>query len=232
MFSKVFLAMTAREMEGTLPNRTAYMACHFSPYGKGLSNVPRQLPENSLLLVDDSMPVQGHDPELVAGQLKELVERFSPQAVLLDFQRARNDPAAEMASAILQALPCSVAVTENYAEKLGCPVFLPPPPVDMALPDYLANRLEQGVFLEIAPEARKFTVTEAGCTDNPLPVHPRPALSMKDEQLHCHYQIEIFQDRAIFTLQRLKEDLAALADEAHALGAQGAVGLYQELHRL
>ena len=232
MFSKVFLAMTSREMESTLPNRIAYMACHFSPYSAGLSNAPRQLPENSLLLVDDSMPVQGHDPKLVADQLKELAERFSVSAVLLDFQREQSDPATEMVSAILQVLPCPVAVTESYAKELDCPVFLSPPPINKALQDYLAEWLTQGVYLEVAPEMRKLTVTESGCEDAALPMNTDSALPLTDKRLHCHYGIEVFPDRAVFTLQRTKEDLAALAEEAYTLGVQGAVGLYQELSRL
>ena len=230
MFSKVFLAMTAREMEGALPNRVAYMACHFSPYSKGLSNAPRTLPENSLLLVDDSMPVQSHEPNLVVSQLKGLVERFSVSAVLLDFQREKNELAADMVSALLHALPCPVAVTECYAKALGCPVFLSPPPVNVALGDYLKDWLKQGVYLELAPEARRFTVTEAGCTVTPLPVHTRPALPLKDERLRCRYGVEVFEDRAIFTLCRTGEDLAALAEEAIGLGVDSVVGLYQELN--
>lgn len=232
MFSKVFLAMTAREMANPLPERVAYMACHFSPYSKGLSNAPQHLPKNSLLLVDDSMPVPDHDPELVTSQLRELVEKFSPHAVLLDFQRERSDPAAEMAHTILQALPCSVAVTASYARELGCPVFLSPSPVNMALEDYLADWLKQGVYLEVAPEMRKLTVTESGCEDTALPTNTDSTLPLTDERLHCHYGIEVFPDRAVFTLQRTKEDLAALVEEAYTLGVQGAVGLYQELNRL
>ena len=221
--------MTAREMEGALPNRVAYMACHFSPCSKGLSNAPRTLPENSLLLVDDSMPIQSHEPNLVVSQLKALVEKLSVGAVLLDFQRERSDLAADMAGAIFQALPCPVAATEYYAKELGCPVFLPSPPVNMALRDYLKNWQTRGVYLEIAPESRKFTVTEAGCTDTPLPVHTHPALPLKDERLHCRYGVEVLEDRAIFTLCRTGEDLTALADEAYSLGVPGVVGLYQEL---
>jgi len=232
MFSKVFLAMTAREMEGALPNRVAYMACYFSPYSTGLSNTPRQLPENSLLLVDDSMPVEYHDPELVASQLKALAERFSVGGVLLDFQRERNCLALDMASAILQALPCPVAITECYAKELGCPVFLSPPPVNTALQDYLKDWQNQAVYLEIAPESHKFTVTEAGCIDAPLPVYTTPSLPLKDERLHCHYKVEVFTDRAVFTLCRTREDLTALTEEALGLGVRGVVGLYQELNRL
>ena len=41
-----FLAMTAAEFrkKEDLPDKIAWMACHFSPYGLGLSNLPQRLP--------------------------------------------------------------------------------------------------------------------------------------------------------------------------------------------
>ena len=53
-----FLAMTAAEMQNSsqLPPKIAWMACHFSPYGLGLSNLPKELPSDSLLMVDDITP--------------------------------------------------------------------------------------------------------------------------------------------------------------------------------
>ncbi|MBE5762266.1 MAG: hypothetical protein E7334_09740 [Clostridiales bacterium] len=232
MFSKVFLAMTAREMENPLPNRVAYMACHFSPYGTGLSNAPLQLPKNSILLLDDSTPVENHDPDLVIQHLRELVDQFSLQAVLLDFQGNKNRQTADMAAAICSALPCPVAVSERYADNLDCPVFLSPAPANVSLQNHLSPWLDRGVYLEIAPGGLQITVTEQHNTSVPLPAGVIPTLSQQDEHLHCHYHIEVFPDRAVFTLHRAKEDLAVLADEAYSLGVRGTVGLYQELNWL
>ena len=52
MAMDVFLAMTAAEICGNrnLPANLGWMACHFSPYGTGLSNLPKQLPPSSLLI--------------------------------------------------------------------------------------------------------------------------------------------------------------------------------------
>ena len=84
-----FLAMTAAEMHScaSLPEKVAWMACHFSPYGLGLSNLPKTLPPGSLLMMDDITPPQGHDPDLIAAQLEECVQKFQCSGVLLDFQR-------------------------------------------------------------------------------------------------------------------------------------------------
>lgn len=232
MFSKVYLAQTSREMEEYLPERAAYMACHFSPYSAGLSNIPQKIPESSILLLDDSMPIQGHDPNIVTEQLGELISRFSVGAVLLDFQREQTEDSNNMVSALVQALSCPVAVTKEYAAERGCPVFLPPPPVNMPLQAYLAPWLTQGVYLEIAPETLEINVTSEGCNTTFLPFGTAPTVPLEDKRLHCHYNVEVFPEKAVFTLLRTGEDLAALAEEAYGLGAHGVVGLYQELREL
>lgn len=229
MFSKVFLAQTGREMEQFLPPKTAYMACHFSPYGAGLSNLPKALPEGSLLLLDDSMPVQGHDGGLVSGQLKELAETFSLQAVLLDFQREKTEEVCDMVKRILQALPCPTAVTIPYGKDFTCPVLLPPVPVNQGLQTHLSPWLSRGVFLEIGTDAAAITVTAQGSAITPLLPDHRRALPLEDPRLHCHYQVEVSPTRAVFTLQRDLRDLAALAEEADGMGTLGILGLYQEL---
>lgn len=227
MFSNVFLAQTGGEMTNGLPKKLAYMALHFSPYGKGLSNIPGALPKGSILLLDDSTPPTNHDPQLVTEQLKQLTAQFSPAAVLLDFQRPVTEKLTAMTEHIIKALPCPVGVTTEYARDLGCPVFLPPPPANKALADYIAPWKQQGVYLEIAPEGLEITVTETGSSKSPI--FPVPDLPMADKRLHCHYQVEVSQDRAVFTVYRYKEDLAELVQEAETMGVLGCVGLYNEL---
>lgn len=230
MFSQVFLAVTPREMEAFRPARTAYMACHFSAGGAGLSNMPQALPQDSILLLDDSMPVQGHDPEVVTRQLNELVRKFSVRAVLLDFQREKTNETSAMAAAILQSCPCTVAVTAAYAKAGDCSVFLPPPPVNRPLTEHLRPWLKKGVFLEIAPECLQITVTEKGCSAVSAPSVRN--LPLASSRLHCHYNVEVFPEKAVFTLSRTREDLVTLARQAYEVGVLGAVGLYQELNRL
>ena len=229
MFSNVYLAATIREMEMFAPKKAAYLSCHFSPSGQGLSNMPDSLPQDSLLLLDDSMPVCGHSPAIVVKQLRDLAERFDLKAILLDFQGEKDTQLRNMAQAIIQGVPCPVAVTESYAKDLGCPVFLSAPSVDTVLEKHLEIWLKQGVFLEIAPCKLRLEITENGCRKIPLPFGDRESFPLYHEKLCCHYDVEVFSDRAVFTLMRTKEDLAALADQALALGVLGAVGLYQEL---
>jgi len=228
MFSDVFLAMTCQEMERFTAEKTAYMACHFSPFGVGLSNLPGPLPAGSILLLDDSTPPNGHSSGVVEKELKGLISRFGTAAVLLDFQGEMQEESMAMAQHLTKVLPCPVAVTQMYAKELGCHVFLSPTPVNMALKDYIAPWQQQGIFLEIAPGAVQFTVAENGSTS--LSFVCTEELPLADERLHCHYNVEVFPQKAVFTLQRTKEDLKALAKEAAQLGVLGTVGLFQELY--
>lgn len=224
MFSRVFLAVTARELEAVRPKRTAYMACHFSAGGAGLSNLPQSLPEGSILLLDDSMPVQGHDPVTVVQQLNELASNLSLRAVLLDFQRPPAAESQKMAAYILENCKCTAAVTPAYAKE-GFPVFLPPPPVNKSLKEYL--KPWNKVFLELYAEGLEITVTKEGSRFSP--VSPASPLPLADKRFHCHYGVTVFPGKAVFTLSRSREDLSALAREAEELGVLGTVGLYQEL---
>ena len=206
------------------------MACHFSPGGLGLSNIPCALPPDSLILIDDSMPVQGHDPKTVISQLNEMIRSFSVKAVLLDFQRVSSEESREMAQAISAGCVCPVAVTPAYAHINGCHIFLPPVAVNMALPDYLKPWQGRGIYLEIAAERVLITVTETGSKTRP-DFQDAP-LPLADARLHCHYNVSVFPEKAEFTLTRTPEDLAALTQEAYTLGVHGVVGFYQELQHI
>ena len=73
-----YLALTAGELYGhpKMEEKIAYMACHFSPYGTGLSNLPKWLPENCMLTLNDRTPICGHDPALIAEELTKVIERW------------------------------------------------------------------------------------------------------------------------------------------------------------
>lgn len=225
-----YLAMTAAEMgENTLlPPCFGYMACHFSPYGVGISNRPCQLPEGAMLILDDSTPIGGHDPVLIARQLSELVKRYRCGCVLLDFQRPGIPETAALAGEIARALPCPVGVSRLYGSKLDCPVFLPPIPADIPVKTYLSPWLGREVWLEAAMDALVITVTPEGARRVPLASGTDTGNGYRDERLHCHCQITTGDDTAIFTLYRTREDLNALLEEAQGLGVTMAVGLWQE----
>lgn len=227
----LYLAMTAAEIRKNthLPPHLAYMACHFSPYGTGLSNLPAWLPANSMLILNDRTPICGHDHTLITSQLAEAVVHCHCSSLLLDFQRPDCEETAILAQNLIGALPCPVGLSAVYAESFSCPIFLPPPPLDKPLERYLAPWANREIWLEAALDGLQLALTAEGCQSTPIPF---PALSggFSDASLCCHYQIESYTNRGEFSLYRTREDLDALLVKAEALGVSKAIGLWQELN--
>lgn len=225
-----YLALTAAEVKGCaqLPERMAWMACHFSPYATGLSNLPEQLPPGSILILNDRTPIHGHDPVGIAQALQTAAQDLSLYGILLDFQTRNCPELQELTDHLTQVLPCPVAVTEEYARERDCIVFLSPPPVNMPLQDHLAPWKGRTLWLEAAMLTQQFTVTKDGCQVQTLSAPPGD-LPLTDKALHCHYAIQKTGRAMVFTMTRTEDDLIAHLQEAEHLGVQAAVGLYQEL---
>ena len=225
-----FLAQTCAEFAQCeeKPKKIAWMACHFSPYGTGLSNLPTALPEGSMLIVNDRIPVCGHDPVRIVQQLNAAVSDFSCCAVLLDFQRPNSDKNQQVAQAVLDGLSCPVGVSHLYAKAFDCPVFLPPPELDVPLDQHLAPWDGREIWLEAALDMAQFTVTEKGCASLPLPYSPPDSDLYKDVDICCSYRCDIRPDAAVFTLWRTPEDLENLLTKATNAGIHRTVGLYQQ----
>ena len=231
MATRRYLAMTAAEFAAAepLPPNIAWMACHFSPYGTGLSNLPPALPAGSLLILNDRIPFSGHDPHRIAQQMKQAAEALDCAGVLLDFQRPDCPELERLSGALVSALPCPVAVAEAYAGDFDSPVFLSPCPHHTPLAEYIVPWAGRELWLDLAVDAEIITVTKDGAQFYPLPLGEIPEGGYHDEKLHCHYRTETGENFARFTLWRTQEDLDALAKEAEGLGIRTLVGLYQEL---
>ena len=232
MAMEPYLAMTAGEIRGAsvLPRRTGWLSCHFSPSGVGLSNLPVALPPGSLLILDDSTPMDGHDPEQIAGQLESCAKRLDCAGVLLDFQRSGLADVQVLVSRLEQAVSVPLIVSAVYAKNTGCAVFLPPVPADVPLVEYLSPWQGREIWLEAALDGLEISLTESGAARTPLPRWEQPeAKGFRDSRLSCHYRCELRENAAVFTLWRSPEDLKALLDQAENLGVAAAVGLYQEL---
>lgn len=227
-----YLAMTAAELEAFSAAKnwcTAYMACHFSPYSTGLSNIPAALPPGSMLIVNDRTPICGHDPELIAGQLQQAVHALGCDSVLLDLQRPDCTQTAALCRVLTRALDCPVGISDLYAGSLDCPVFLPPAPLDQPLGEYIRVWKGREIWLEAATDAACITVTEKGSTFSPMTCPQPPRRHFLDQALHCWYWAVCTDTEAHFCLWRDSWQLEALLEEADALGITKAVGLYQLL---
>lgn len=224
-----YLAMTAAEFGAapSLPEKIGWMACHFSPYSTGLSNLPERLPKGSLLILNDRTPIHGHDPRRVADTLAGILAKADCCGLLLDFQEPHIPELQDMAGFLAKNLSCKVIISQAYALEKH-PVFLPPVPPDTPLADYLAPWKNQEIWLEAALDGIEYRITQEGSKALPC-LGEAPQGAQADRSLHCHYQIEELENAYRFRLFRTKEDLAALLAEADTLGVTSAVGLYQEL---
>lgn len=226
-----YLAMTGAEIQGEclLPGKIAWLSCHFSPGGKGLSNLPTDLPPGQMLILDDRIPMDGHDPERIRVQLRNTVEQNRCEAVLLDFQRPENRETATLAAYLMHGLPVPVGVSEGYAEALDCPVFLSPIPPEERPETYLAPWKGREIWLDGAKNGAVIRVTEKGAETAPLTVYSSLESDFSEPELCCHYRLEVEKGIARFTLFRTAEDVMALIRRCGALGVTRAVSLWQEM---
>lgn len=231
MVSDIFLAMTGAEICGCreLPSHPGYMACHFSPYGQGLSDLPDAFPEGCLLILNDRIPICGHDPKRIAQQLQETVERLQCSCLLLDLQRTGSPEAQLLCETIAKAPPCPVGISEGYARS-GAAVFLPPVPRLVPLEAHLRPWEGWEIWLEVAPEYWITTVTGSGSEATPLPYQTPGQDTFPADGLHCRYFQEVYDDRVLFHFFRTPEDIDALLVAGKALGVERAIGLYQQFY--
>lgn len=226
----LYLAATAAEFPSCVSrcDHLAWMACHFSPYGTGLTNLPKQLPQDSLLILNDRTPVCGHDPKLICRTLLQITEQFHCRGILLDLQRKENPVAAAIAAEAAR-LPCPVAVSEYYAKDLSCAVFLCSSPLHKPLPEHIAPWKGREIWLEAALGCCEITVTEKGSVFKTTQLPAREKYPFYDEMLQCSYRTEINDAGILFSLHRGRKELDAQLEEAANLGIALAVGLHQEL---
>lgn len=226
-----YLAMTPGEVAvcQQLPAKMAWMACHFSSSGPGISNLPHRLPDNAILILDDSTPFNGHDPAAVSRELSTAVERLDVHSVLLDFQRPDVPQVQELAEVLVTTLPCPAGVSAPYAQGLDCPVFLPPLPLNQCLQEYLSPYKERDIWLDMAPGCGQLHIRSQGNQYLPLPWDAFPPGPHRDDILHCRYATSVTEDGVTFSLSRGYEELEKLLEDAEKLGVSVAIGLYQEL---
>ena len=232
MISNLYLAMTAAEIHAapTLPPRLGWMSCHFSPYSQGLSNLPEALPNGSLLILSDLIPINSHDPRLIACQLDEQAALHGCSGLLLDLQRYPEAQTKALVDYLIYNVSCPVVVSQCFAGE-KCTLCLPPCPAHVPLTEYLAPWSGRDIWLELSRSPEIIRLTGSGPAYLPLDTIPEGG-SFTDPGLHCHYRISAEPEKAEFQLWRTDDDLMALAEEANGLGIRQFVGLYQELHTI
>lgn len=222
------LAMTAAELGGSpLPAHPAWMACHFSPYSTGLTNLPLSLPPESLLILNDRTPIHGHDPERVCRELDGVLHRFRCPGLLVDFQNQPCPESAALVSYLAEHLQVPMGLPPEYDRDKA--LFLPPVPTDMGVEEYLGKWKGRALWLEAALEGQNISLTRDGAVYTPNRRREFDHIHA-DQTLHCHYSIQDTPEGFLFHTWRTPEDLNQVLKEAEALDVALAVGLYQELY--
>lgn len=226
----LYLAMTAAEISANevLPKHLAYMACHFSPYSTGLSNFPEDIPSGVMVILNDRIPVYGHDPKLIAAQLQELCDAVEASCLLLDLQRPNDSITLGIIAEILAEVDCPVGISESYASDFSVPVFLSAPPLHQTLSDWVKPWCGREIWLESAPDSCTWTVTETGSSYS----HGATAnCEHHCPEFCCHYSILKKDNCVQISLERNLQDINALLEDAESLGITKAIGLFQQLGR-
>ena len=228
----LFLVMTAAELQAAeqLPQHPAWMACHFSPYGTGISNIPKTLPPGAMLMLNDRTPVCRHDPETVAKTLCDAAQSLKCDSILLDFQREGFDELHNIIETVLKNASCPVGVSALYAKSFDCPVLVPSIPIQTLPEDALIPWKGRELWLELSSEGTEIAVTEQGSRYTPLPHYIPGEDAHPEDTLHCHYEITVEDDRILFHLGRTAEDQFSLWKASHSLGVTRALGFWQELN--
>lgn len=224
-----YLAMTPHQFQSVPypPRPAAWMGCRFSPDDPGLSDLPEVLPPGSLLMLNDSRPMEGHDHRLILEQLSRTAEEHRCDGVVLDFQRPWNAQTAALVRFLSAKLPSPMAVSEIYAEDTSRSIFLSPATPDVSLASHLAPWSGREIWLDLAPEHRTVIVTESGTHYAPWEENIDSLGYFRDETLHTHYRIET-GDCLRFPMFRTADDLLAMLSEAEAYSVTKGVGLYRE----
>lgn len=222
-----YLAMTAAEFSAcaSLPPHIGWLSCHFSSSGPGLSNMPKALPQDSVLILDDSTPFHDHNADVILGQLQEAADTMQLRAILLDFQREKKPSVQDLVAVLQKELSCPVAAPPEYALN-DYPVFVAPCPLNRPLKKHLAPCQGRSVWLDISPLPARITLTPRGSHYEALKeIRNAPHW---EPNLHCHYNIDIEDERIVFTLAR---DFESWLTEAEKLDVSAAIGLYQEFRK-
>ena len=116
----LYLAQTALEMGGnSLPGRLAYMACHFSPGGQGLSNVPELLPSGAILILDDSTSAVDTATD---ARIRQALKESLPQTTKIII--AQRITSIQDADQILVLDDGKIAATGTHSELLeACGIY-------------------------------------------------------------------------------------------------------------
>lgn len=221
-----YIAMTAEEIRlaKELPTHIAWMACHFSPYGTGITNLPTNIPKDAMIILNDRTPPAGHDRYRISDQLNAI----DCSCYLLDFQLPDVRESETLISHLYKNLQKPVAVSECYHYCTSGPVLINIP-LHKRLTDVIKQYQDREVWLEAVTDQHAISVCRDGSTEIPFKENPENPY-FHAHALHCKYQIQLSENNAIFQFKRDLSHVQSLLENAQKNNIKKAVGLYQQLH--
>lgn len=225
-----YIAFTAAEIYAAdhIICTPAWMACHFSTYHTGLSNLPQRLTPDSMVIVNDRTPPHKHDKQLIVEQLNRLADTLRVQCFLLDFQRKEQDETHEIAQYLSANLNRPTGISEAYGQTGSGPVFVSMPPPHGSLTQHMEKLRDRELWLELATEEELAVVDSNGCSFFSGEIMPHSDQLFYDKTLHSKYCLQLDSSSAKFHIRRDEHCIAGILEEAKKLGIKKAVGLYQQ----
>lgn len=229
-----FLAISAREFPlfSELPPNIAWMSAHFSSSGSGLSNLPQNLPEGSLLILDDQTPWEGHSTEMVCREVVESLLKSKASGLLLDFERPVTPETALLTTALSQCcreIGVMLGAPESYAAEEDTAIFISPLPCQT--PPELLYQKNRKLWLDVSAGAYLLHIAALGATGQAADQRSFPDGSYPefiDPVLHCSYRSRPNAGGIDILLSHSRESIDTLLTALDEQVVQLAIGLYRE----
>lgn len=230
----LFLAFTAEEFSQKVPfpAKTAWMSVHFSPNGSGLTNLPPQLPQGSLILLDDHIQWANHSIERVCQELVTVLQRTESIGLLLDFEREPTAETLLLTKALgrcCKELGVALSAPPKYLLEDDTTLFLSPFPCSIA-PENIDP--QRKVWLDISPVCHSIRISKDCTIGSPAPYTragiPNSQEVYWDEDLLCNYYSEADGDDIRITLFRDATSAAKLLNRLNPAKIQLAIGLWRD----
>ena len=237
----LYLAMTAADFSSCsrLPPHVAWMACHFSASGTGLSNQPNSLPPESLLILDDQIPWNGHSLEQECRETAALLQKTGAEGILLDFERPPTEETLAMAILLTRhctAVGTAIGMPELYAQLPEAAIFLPPLPCYQTPAQALSHYGGRELWLEASGNGCRLEVGAQGTQIIPespdlLQVESTQHALFQDPGLLCQYFTEKTEEGIRINLFDIPGSLQEKLDACEEFGATRAVAPWQQMRQ-
>lgn len=230
----LFLAITAQEFPNLLsqPQKTAWMSVHFSSSGPGLSNLPHEIPQGSLIILDDQTPWSGHSIETVCREMVALLLMTRAYGLLLDFERPVEPEVVLLSRALCQCcreVGCVMGAPESYAVNPDTAIFISPLPCQVPL-----ERLRipgRKLWLDASPTAYQLHISAHSATGRsaePGYISAGEPAAFTDQALCCQYRSWLSGDGIDVLLYHTTQTIEEMLEKSNADFIQLAVGLHRE----